>query len=104
MDTLRTGYLGNYAFDYYMQKNGFSRFDEENHKFLVLARYGSVHFIYGGNPVIAKLGAKLKLMNEIPKDAGFPLRIWDPTAFAGFHLNMFGYIPWGLSRAPMEEF
>ncbi|MFH1368464.1 MAG: glycosyltransferase family 39 protein [Elusimicrobiota bacterium] len=100
----QTGYMGNYAFEYYMQKKGFERFDIKKHKYLIMTKYGSVHVIYGGDPILKDIRKKFILAREIPKEENYLLRIWDPTAFAGFHLNMFGYIPWGISAKPMETF
>lgn len=33
-----------------------------------------------------------------------PLRTWHPKALAGFHANIYGVLPFGFSRAPLDEF
>lgn len=100
----QTGYLGHYAFDYYMQKNGFERFDIGKHKYLLMSKYGSAHIIYGGSPVLEQVKKNYALIDTITKNDKYLVRVWDPTAFAGFHLNMYGYLPWGISSSPMETF
>lgn len=100
----QTGYLGHYAFDYYMQKNGFERFDIKKHKYLIMSKYASAHVVYGGGAALERIKKEYALASIIPKGEKYPLRVWDPTAFAGFHLNMFGYLPWGISSDPMETF
>jgi len=99
-----TGFLGDYAFAYYLQKNGFVRYDPSQHNFLLIAKYASSHEIFGRNEALMEMADKYTLVATIPASTNPVLRVWDPSAFAGFHLNMFGYIPWGISDQPMDTF
>jgi hypothetical protein len=100
----KTGYLGDYGFAYYLDREGFKKFDPNKHEYLITAKYSSAHIIFSGDKVFEEAKKNYTIFSAIPKSDKFFLRIWDPSAFAGFHLNMFGYIPWGVSSKPMEVF
>jgi hypothetical protein len=103
-DKEKTGYLGDYGFAYYLDREGFKKFNPDKHEYLIMAKYSSAHIIFSGDKVFEEAKKNYGIFAAIPKADKFFLRIWDPSAFAGFHLNMFGYLPWGISDKPMEVF
>jgi hypothetical protein len=100
----KTGYLGDYGFAYYLDRKGFKKFDPDRHEYLIMAKYSSSHIIFSGDKTFEEAKKDYTILAAVPKSDKYFLRIWDPAAFAGFHLNMFGYIPWGISDKPMEVF
>jgi len=95
-----TGHLG---FQYYMENNGFIAIDSNNNKYL----RGSI-IVVPVLPVPQKINQdvikKLKLIDEINIHAKNPFRSMDPNSQAGFHLNMYGLLPYSFSKMPIEKF
>ncbi|HAM39596.1 MAG TPA: hypothetical protein DCP53_09435 [Elusimicrobia bacterium] len=95
-----TGHLG---FQYYMENNNFKAIDSKDSK-------------YPENSVIVVpvLPVPQKIHENIVKDLIFKeqkyiytknrFRTMDPNSHAGFHLNMYGLLPYSFSNMPLEKF
>ncbi len=95
-----TGHLG---FQYYMEKNGFLAVDSNN-----TAYPRNSIFVNPVYPVPQKIHKdvieKIKLVEEKYVFTKNPFRTMNPLANAGFHLNMYGLLPYSFSNDPLEKF
>ncbi|MEW6555772.1 MAG: glycosyltransferase family 39 protein [Elusimicrobiota bacterium] len=95
-----TGHLG---FQYYMERNGFYAVESDSKNYAsgslivcpVLPVPQKIH------PVIVK---RLKLVEQKYILTKNPFKTMSPLAQAGFHLNMYGLLPYSFSRIPVEKF
>lgn len=91
------------GFQYYMEKNSFVCIDNEN-----------INNLSESYLVTSVFSLPQKLNPEIEKDKKFieekyvltknPFRTMNPSANAGFHLNLYGLLPYSFSRMPLEKF
>lgn len=91
------------GFQYYMEKNGFSCIDVCSSNNL------SGGHIIGSNFSITKelasgIRENMKLIEERYIITKNPFRTMSPSAQAGFHLNMYGLLPYSFSNLPVERF
>lgn len=91
------------GFQYYMEKNEFICLEENRDDYLI------------GNYLVTSIfSIKRKLNSEIEKNekrvyekdafTKNPFRTMSPSANAGFHLNMYGLLPYSFSNSPLEKF
>ncbi|MDO8735254.1 MAG: glycosyltransferase family 39 protein [Elusimicrobiota bacterium] len=91
------------GFQYYMEKSGFICLSE------------SIADSLSGNYLIASIfSVRTKLNPEIKKNIKFveekyvftknPFRTMSPSTNAGFHLNLYGLLPYSVSKMPLEKF
>jgi len=91
------------GFQYYMEKSGFICLSERSDDSL------------SGNYLITSIfSVRTKLNPEIEENKKFikakyvftknPFRTMSPSATAGFHLNMYGLLPYSASKMPIEKF
>jgi len=95
-----TGHLG---FQYYMEKNGFLAVDSANKKY----PRDSI-LVVPVLPVPQKIDEsvlnKARVIEERYVTTVNPFRTMSPSAQAGFHLNLYGLLPYSLSKTPLEKF
>lgn len=95
-----TGHLG---FQYYMEKSGFLAVDSNEKTYP-----GNSILVNPALPVPQKIHKdvikKLKLVSEKYVFIKNPFRTVSPPANAGFHLNMYGLLPYSVSKMPLEKF
>lgn len=95
-----TGYLG---FQYYMEKNGFISVvsEEKNYSKGGLWVTSSLPVPQSAHPSQMK---RLRRVETVYARLRNPMRTLLPSAQAGFHLNLYGLLPYSVSRAPLERF
>ena len=95
-----TGHLG---FQYYMEKNGFLAVDSNDKIYPKNSILVNPIF-----PVTQKIHKdvfkKLKFIEEKYVFTKNPFRTMNPWVNAGFHLNMYGLLPYSFSSDPLEAF
>ncbi|MDD5687781.1 MAG: glycosyltransferase family 39 protein [Elusimicrobia bacterium] len=95
-----TGHLG---FQYYMEKNGFIAVDSNNRNY----RDNSI-LVSPVLPVPQNINQdvieKLKFIEDKYVFTKNPSRTISPQAQAGFHLNMYGLLPYSFSKMPLEKY
>ncbi|MBI5573687.1 MAG: glycosyltransferase family 39 protein [Elusimicrobia bacterium] len=95
-----TGHLG---FQYYMEKNGFLAVDSNEKAYPKNSILVNPVF-----PVPQKIHKdvikKLKFIGEKYVFTKNPFRTMNPSANAGFHLNMYGLLPYSFSKMSLEKF
>ncbi|MBN1622387.1 MAG: glycosyltransferase family 39 protein [Endomicrobiales bacterium] len=98
-DVFFAGYLG---FQYYMEKNGFTAVVSDKDDYP-----GGSFFVSSVIPVPQKLHEKaadrLELIEEKYFTTRNPARTIHPMSQAGFHLNLFGLLPYSFSKKPLEK-
>ncbi|HAX61965.1 MAG TPA: hypothetical protein DCX95_05355 [Elusimicrobia bacterium] len=91
------------GFQYYMEKNGFICLNEN-----IVNNLPESHLITSVFSLKTNLVSGIeKNKKQVEEKCVFtknPFRTMNPSANAGFHLNLYGFLPYSVSKKPLEKF
>ena len=95
-------FAGHFGFHYYMEKAGFKAL--ENDSVLEKGDYVVIAKTADPQKPSENILERLELKEVIKSESGFPLRVMNFGARAGFYSSFWGILPYSFSNSPVEEF
>jgi hypothetical protein len=95
-------YVGEWGFRYYMAREGgkyLTSLDDSPQEGDIIVR----PLIAGMHPMSPQLQRRVVRLQDVRLQGRWPIRVMSFEAKAGYYSHHWGYLPWAVSRAPLEE-